>query len=106
MKNLILILSLLNTCSSGVSAQDASINRKKIIEMVLDQSHVRRNATSYNRTASIYSITPAASSAPQGFRTLSTIPKYSLAKGAVICRLEEYVQLHSPFKLNIGLGGE
>lgn len=34
------------------------------------------------------------------------VPAYCLARGAVICRLEEYVQLHAPLKLNIGLGGE
>jgi uncharacterized protein YceK len=105
MKNLILILLLLSTCSSIVSAQDASVNRKKIIEMVLSQSHVRSNMENNSHTTNICTITPIAS-APQGFRTMSTIPKYCLAKGAVICRLEEYVQLHSPFKLNIGVGGE
>ena len=106
MKNLILILLLLSTCSSIVSAQDASVNRKKIIDMVLSQSHERTSTESYNHATNIYSIAPAAPSAPQGFRTVSTIPKYCLAKGSVICRLEEYVQLHSPFKLNIGVGGE
>ena len=72
--------------------------------MVLEQSRVKANAETH--PASIYSITSGTQSAPQGFRTWSTIPKYCLAKGAVICRLEEYVQLHSPFKLNIGVGGE
>jgi hypothetical protein len=106
MKNLILILLLHSTCSFIALAQDATVKRKKIIEMVLHQSRIRTNTESYKHATNIYAITTGASPAPQGFRTTSTIPKYCLAKGAVICRLEEYVQLHSPFKLNIGVGGE
>jgi hypothetical protein len=104
MRNLILIL-LLSGLYSIVSAQDMG-NRKKIINMVLGQSHTKANAEQYNHAMSIYAIMPTAQSTPQGFRSSGTIPRYCLAKGAVICRFEEYVQLHSPFKLNIGVGGE
>jgi hypothetical protein len=105
MKHFILLVLFSGLYCTMVSAQDAAVNRRKIINMVLGQSHVKANAANYNH-AGIYANTSAPPSAPQGFRTLSSIPKYCLAKGAVICRFEEYVQLHSPFKLNIGVGGE
>ena len=72
--------------------------------MLLGQSRMNIK-TDRASPVNIYSITPDAP-APQSLRTVSSIPKYCLAKGAVICRLEEYVQLHSPIKLNIGVGGE
>jgi hypothetical protein len=106
MKNTILILLLSILCCTATSAQDASGNRRKVIDVIMRHSNVKTNTTIFNHPASIYSITSAMQSTPQGFRTMSAIPKYCLAKGAVICRLEEYVQLHGPFKLNIGVGGE
>ena len=106
MKYLILIVLFFILDVTIASAQDAQTNRMKIISMVLDQSRAKVNTDNYKHSANIYTITPAVSSAPECFRNVSTIPKYCLAKGAVICRLEEYVQLHSPFKLNIGVGGE
>ena len=88
------------------SCQAGSDNRKKVIDMLLSQSRKKVNTSDVNRNENIYTITSSAPSSSRGFRSVSTIPKYCLAKGAVICRLEEYVQLHSPFKLNIGVGGE
>ena len=38
--------------------------------------------------------------------TPESLKRYSLPKGNVVCRLEEYVQLHTPMKLNIGVGGQ
>lgn len=73
--------------------------------MLLSQSRMKIKTDDISSSANIYTITTE-SQAPQSFRTVSSIPKYCLAKGAVICRLEEYVQLHSPIKLNIGVGGE
>jgi hypothetical protein len=106
MKNSILTLLLSGLCSGIVSAQDISGNRRKVIDMIIGQSRVKSNADVFNHSANIYSIASKQQSSPQGFCALSTIPKYCLSKGAVVCRLEEYVQLHSPFKLNIGVGGE
>jgi hypothetical protein len=103
MKSLLLILLFSGFYYNSASAQDAG-NRKKVIAMVLEQSRVKTNLEIHQ--AGIYSIRSVEPSSPQGFRSLNTIPRYCLAKGAVICRLEEYVQLHSPFKLNIGVGGE
>ncbi len=102
MKNLTFII-LLFSLYSAVSAQDVSGNRKKVIDMLLSSSHTKVYADTHS--SGIYSIA-AKAEAPVGFRTLNAIPRYCLAKGAVICRFEEYVQLHSPIKLNIGLGGE
>ena len=107
MKVLIIIgLTFFCLYSSTVSGQEASINRRTIINMVLDQSRIKTNIENKNHTVNIYTLNPPAPASSQIFRTVNTIPKYCLAKGAVICRLEEYVQLHSPFKLNIGVGGE
>jgi len=104
MKKCSLILLSFALYSGIASGQDASVNRKKIIDMLLGQSRMNIK-TDRASPVNIYSITPDAP-APQSLRTVSSIPKYCLAKGAVICRLEEYVQLHSPIKLNIGVGGE
>jgi len=106
MKDIISILLLTILCHTAALGQDASGNRRKIINMVLLQSHVKANADIYSRNTNTYAITSASQAAQQGFRSSGAIPRYCLAKGAVICRLEEYVQLHSPFKLNIGVGGE
>jgi hypothetical protein len=97
MRILFFLLLLLNISATTASAQEISGNRRKVIYMLLSRSHTRAYAVKTSTTTE---------PAPQGFRTTTAIPRYSLAKGAVICRLEEYVQLHSPFKLNIGVGGE
>lgn len=88
------------------SGQDVSVNRKKMINMILGQSHIKVGADGFYHSANANSIISAGPPSSQGFHSVSSIPRYCLAKGAVICRLEEYVQLHSPFKLNIGVGGE
>ncbi len=107
MKALIIIgLSFFCLYCSAVSGQENSINRQTIIKMVLDQSRIKTNSENNSPTAKKFTLNPPAQVSSQCFRTVNTIPKYCLAKGAVICRLEEYVQLHSPFKLNIGVGGE
>jgi hypothetical protein len=106
MRILFFLLLLLNISATTASAQEISGNRRKVIYMLLSRSHTRAYAVNYNQAANIYKTSTTTEPAPQGFRTTTAIPRYSLAKGAVICRLEEYVQLHSPFKLNIGVGGE
>jgi hypothetical protein len=100
MKYLTLIILSGLLCMTA-AAQDVSANRAKVIAMIMDQTNFKTNKLHYSKT-----IFAPAAEAPQGFRNAAPIPKYCLAKGAVICRLEEYVQLHSPFKLNIGVGGE
>jgi hypothetical protein len=102
MKKLVLILLLFGLHSAAVSAQDSSANKRKVIAMLLEQSHTKLNAEGHDHLIGV----AAQPSAQLAFRSVAPIPRYCLAKGAVICRLEEYVQLHSPFKLNIGVGGE
>ena len=87
-------------------SQDVISNRQKVVNMLLSQSHLKVNNNRENHLAGIYILSSGPQPTPSCFRQVSTIPKYCLDKGAVICRLEEYVQLHSPIKLNIGLGGE
>jgi hypothetical protein len=101
MKYLTLIILSGLLCMTA-AAQDVSANRAKVIAMIMDQTNIKANKLHYNKAT----FAPAAEQVQQGFRSTAPIPKYCLAKGAVICRLEEYVQLHSPFKLNIGVGGE
>ncbi len=104
MKNLILILWLSSFCHAAAYGQDAIGNRMKVIHMLLEHTHLKISTDHHH--ADIYDLMPTSRSEGQGFKAGVSIPRYCLAKGAVICRLEEYVQLHSPFKLNIGLGGE
>ena len=86
---------------TGISAQ--SHNRRVVIDMILSNSRHSVKANLQDKTH-FYVLQEAP--APMSLMRVEAIPKYCLAKGAVICRLEEYVQLHSPFKLNIGVGGE
>jgi hypothetical protein len=104
MKNFILIGIILSLYIPTVSGQDVPHNRRKVVDLILSQSRIKAGDTYHSNHT--YAVAPADDRPAPSFRTLSTIPKYCLAKGAVVCRLEEYVQLHSPFKLNIGVGGE
>ncbi len=38
--------------------------------------------------------------------TSEPLPRFKLSHGAIICRFEDYVQMHTPMKLNIGVGGQ
>ena len=105
MKCITFILLFAGLHMGTASGQSGSVNRKKIIDMLLDQSCVKLNVSGENSLVNNYTISTGPSTS-MAFRHVPPIPKYCLAKGAVICRLEEYVQLHSPFKLNIGVGGE
>jgi hypothetical protein len=61
-------------------------------------SHIARSQSS------IYMGMPI--SPPTIIPSLAAIPRYNLPRASVVCRLEQYVQLHSPLKLNIGLDGQ
>jgi hypothetical protein len=101
MKKLISILFAFS-CLQSTSAQ--SHNRRVMIDMILSNS---RHTFKTNKDQKTPFYIPMESASSHGcFPRVEAIPHYCLARGAVICRLEEYVQLHSPFKLNIGVGGE
>ena len=100
MKKLIVILLALS-CFHSISAQ--SHNRRVMIDMILSKSrHSFKIKT--DQKVHFYSTQEAAS--PACFMRTEASPKFQLPRGSIVCRFEEYVQLHSPFKLNIGVGGE
>lgn len=101
MKKLIVILLALS-CFHGISAQ--SHNRRVMIDMILSNSR-HSFKTNPDRKIHFYEARGDAA-APAGFMRVDAIPKFQLPRCSVVCRFEEYVQLHSPFKLNIGVGGE
>ncbi len=101
MKKMKWIWFCLLICSAGGSfAQTA--NRVKMLNLLLEESrsrlHMGPHLLQIKETKDIPSITILAH--------VEALPKYSLPKGNVVCRLEEYVQLHTPMKLNIGVGGQ
>jgi hypothetical protein len=86
----------------GLSAQ--SYNRKLVVAMLLSKPVKQPQliipaATKHSELILSQNVTPT-------LRFTDPLPRYCLPKGAVVCRLEEYVQLHSPLKLNIGLAGQ
>lgn len=101
MKKLKWIWFCLLICSAGGSfAQSA--NRVKVVNLLLEESrsriHMGPKLLYIKEAKDILSISVLAH--------VEALPKYSLPKGNVVCRLEEYVQLHTPMKLNIGVGGQ
>jgi hypothetical protein len=89
----------------GVSAMAQATNRQKIVNMILSgckfKAHIARSYQSellVNDLSGSSSIMLAPAVCP--------VPRYSLPKGNVFCRLEDYVQMHTPMKLNIGVGGQ
>jgi hypothetical protein len=101
MKNLIATAVLL--CAlQGLSAQ--AHNRRTVIDLILTHSqHSFRSKPEWKYQFQVKREAPVMC---LGYRMEDAIPKYALPKCAIICRLEEYVQLHAPFKLNVGVGGE
>lgn len=85
----------------GLSAQ--TLNRHVVIDLILSKSRSSFHQNTYQNTK--FNEWPNAVENKSLVR-IPPIPKYCLPHGAIVCRLEEYVQLHSPFKLNIGVGGE
>ena len=85
----------------GLSAQTS--NRRVVIDLILSKSRSSFHPVTYQNTK--FNVLPNAAENRSLVR-IAPIPKYCLPHGAIVCRLEEYVQLHSPFKLNIGVGGE
>lgn len=106
----IITLGLLLLGIIDVSGQ--SSNRMKVIELVLHKDVLLK--THPPLSAAFYgSPFGGACAEPKDKKTKARvisfcdpIPKFQLPRCSVVCRFEEYVQLHSPFKLNIGVGGE
>ena len=100
MRKLIAILIALG-CLQSISAQ--SHNRRVMIDMILSNS---RHSFKSNPDQKVHFYSLQEAPAPACFMRVDAIPKFQLPRCSVVCRFEEYVQLHSPFKLNIGVGGE
>lgn len=92
---------LLMLSAQHSSAQSAT--REKVIGALLEESRFRIRLTPKKITAGNYK---EASNQSAMLTHVDALPKYALPKGNVVCRLEEYVQLHTPMKLNIGVGGQ
>ncbi|MCW3127036.1 MAG: hypothetical protein JWO03_2694 [Bacteroidetes bacterium] len=94
-----ILLVLLFT--AGISASAQVTNRHKVIEMILEEHKIKPlHSSTYQPEV----LTPHSSSIL--CTSVNPVPKYSLPKGNVFCRLEDYVQMHTPMKLNIGVGGQ
>ena len=89
-------------------ASGQSSNRTKIIEMVLKKHQPLREQINhtYPYCGGVYTVTVKKAAKTEFISFSEPIPRFQLPHGAIVCRFEEYVQLHSPFKLNIGVGGE
>ena len=89
-------------CFQGLIAQSA--NRRIMIAMILTSPHhqIKKLVTAHNPSSALL----LSNSSPVDFRFSDPIPKFELPKGSIVCRFEEYVQIHSPMKLNIGLAGQ
>ena len=87
-------------------ASGQSSNRMKVIELILKPRKPIREQIDYHIEQGIYAVSVKTDATPKFVSFSDPIPKFKLPHGAIVCRFEEYVQLHSPFKLNIGLGGE
>lgn len=97
------LVTLLLAFSSITSIAAQSHSRRLILDMILSHSrHSFKPIVSQKNSFFILKEAPA----PACMMKVEAVPRYCLAKGAIVCRFEEYVQLHSPFKLNIGVGGE
>ena len=88
-------------CCLAASAQS---NRQKMLSVILTEPKFKTvNSSSYR---SELLATSTDGSSVLFTPTLSAVPRYCLPKGNVFCRLEDYVQMHTPMKLNIGVGGQ
>lgn len=89
-----------------LSSVDASFaqseNRGKVISLLLAEARFRVHQAPQILLAKEAKDIPELSVLAQ----VDALPKYSLPKGNIVCRLEEYVQLHTPLKFNIGVGGQ
>lgn len=97
-KAYILIALLIHSCTYA-SAQ--LTNRQKVIALLLEQHKLKPM-----RTATYQPEVLTAPSSSILCSSVNPVPKYSLPKGNVFCRMEDYVQMHTPMKLNIGVGGQ
>ena len=100
MKNrnyILLVISLLLSLSAVAQVS----NRQKVLALILWQSKARIHTTTLSQPGILSAQSTSVMIAPA-----AEIPKYSLPKGNVVCRFEDYVQMHTPMKLNIGVGGQ
>ena len=100
-KGIVIFLTL--CCLQSLMAQ--SHNRQVVIDMLLASFH-HHNLKEFTTAAALHSDVLQINSIPSDLRFTDRIPKFCLPKGSIVCRLEEYVQLHTPIKLNIGLAGQ
>ena len=87
-------------------ASGQSSNRMKAIELILKPRKPKREQIDYHMEQGIYAVIVKTDATAKFVSFCDPIPKFQLPHGAIVCRFEEYVQMHSPFKLNIGVGGE
>jgi hypothetical protein len=92
------------SCAIGFSALAQSTNRQKMLSVILTEPKFRIANNSNDRKEPLTNTFNGSS--VLFTPTLSAIPRYCLPKGNVFCRLEDYVQMHTPMKLNIGVGGQ
>jgi hypothetical protein len=102
----ILFITLLfcGLCSTDLSAQAS--NRMKVIALLLKKHEPAKIQLTYNLNEAKSNAFIRQDAGVRYIAFSDPIPKFQLPRGAIVCRFEEYVQLHSPFKLNIGVGGE
>jgi hypothetical protein len=101
MKITAIIALILSLCTGSVYGQVP--NRRQVIDMILKE-HFPKELTGYSYSG--INIQKTADTKQSSNMFYNPIPRFQLPQGAVVCRFEEYVQLHTPFKLNIGVGGE
>ncbi|MBS1624901.1 MAG: hypothetical protein JSS76_05335 [Bacteroidetes bacterium] len=78
-----------------------SANREKVVQFLLVESRFRIHSAPVRSSEIVKE-----SNMSHVVSRVDVLPRYALPKGNVVCRLEEYVQLHTPMKLNIGVGGQ
>ena len=100
MKNRIYIMLALSLLLHITAAAQVS-NRQKVIALILWQSKAKPHSNPLSQPEILATPSASVMLAPA-----AEIPKYALPKGNVVCRFEDYVQMHTPMKLNIGVGGQ
>ena len=91
--------------SYGITAMAQATNRQKVVSMLLAESRLKVHINRYYHSELLIADVPGCSSIMLT-AAINPIPRYALPKGNIICRFEDYVQMHTPMKLNIGVGGQ
>ena len=87
-------------CLSFVTVS-AQTNRQKVVALILEEHQLKSRHSGMSQSE-------VRTSQPLSLlcTSINPLPKYTLPKGNVFCRFEDYVQMHTPMKLNIGVGGQ